>query len=56
MGEKMSGDASFAIGAVGIILFVNLACGIAGFIIGRTTAQRGPTRTIEVYEGSDVPF
>ncbi len=56
MGKKMSGDASFAIGAIGVILFVNLTCGIAGFIIGRTTAKRGPTRTIEVYDGEGVPF
>ncbi len=33
-----------------------LVFGIIGFAVGRTTAKRGPTRTIEVYEGPEAPF
>ena len=40
---------------LGIALFGNLLCGIVGFAIGRVT-KRGPTRTVEVYEGDGVPF
>ncbi len=47
-------DASLAL--LGFILLFGLASGIVGLVIGRITAKRGPTRTIEVYEGTDVPF
>ncbi len=49
--------ASFALGLLGFILLFGLASGIVGFIVGsRKAAKRGPTRTIEVYEGKGIPF
>ncbi len=48
--------ANFAIGLLGFILLFGLVSGIVGFIIGGRRAKRGPTRTIEVYEGPGVPF
>ncbi len=40
---------------IGIALWLQFLAGLAGFAIGRIT-KRGPTRTVEVYEGSDIPF
>ena len=45
------------IAILGFALFGNLICGAIGFAAGITRGrQMGPTRTIETYEGSDVPF
>jgi hypothetical protein len=40
---------------IGIALWGQLLCGVVGFALGRIT-KRGPTRTVEVYEGNDIPF
>ena len=56
MGEKMSGSDGAMMLVLGVILLCNLVSGIIGFIVGRATARRGPTKTIEVYEGPGVPF
>lgn len=45
-----------SLAVLGLGLLGSLISGIAGFIIGRATANRGPTKTVEVYEGKDVPF
>lgn len=41
---------------LGLALAGNLISGIVGFVVGRSTAKRGPTKTVEIYEGKDVPF
>ncbi len=41
---------------LGLILLANLLSGVVGYAVGRITARRGPTRTIEVYEGKGIPF
>ncbi len=55
----MTPDANFAASFLGFVLLFGLVSGMVGFAVGwisRRRASRGPTRTIEVYEGSDVPF
>jgi len=43
---------------LGLALAGNLVSGIVGFVVGRVTANRGPTKTVETYtpkhEG-DIP-
>lgn len=34
---------------LGVALFGNLLSGIVGYAVGRITAKRGPTRTVETY-------
>ena len=41
---------------LGVALLGNLISGVVGYAVGRITARRGPTRTVEVYEGEGVPF
>ena len=53
-------------GMLGLALLGNLISGVVGYVVGRIVANREaqrladmltlPTRTIEVYEGTDVPF
>ncbi len=55
----MTPDASFAASLLGFILLLSLASGMVGFAVGwlaHRRASKGPTRTIEVYEGPGVPF
>lgn len=40
---------------LGLALLGNLISGVVGYAVGRAR-PRGPTRTIEVYEGPDIPF
>ncbi len=40
----------------GLALLGHLCFGIVGYAIGRITAKRGPTRTVETYQGEGIPF
>ncbi len=52
----MTSYASFAVTMLGFAFLGNLIAGIVGYAIGRITAKRGPTKTIETYQGEGIPF
>ncbi len=41
---------------LGLALLGNLISGVVGYACGRISARRGPTRTIETYQGEGIPF